>query len=87
MADRVSKGAYPQVYGHSRQLWLNHFFDPSTPSMSSKGCDGEEKWWKKKKRIVKIAVQYGCASQPPEQQPTGTPTARSKRKNGPKQNN
>ena len=31
--------------------------------------------WLKKKRIVKIAVHYRHASQPPEWQPTGTPTA------------
>ena len=40
-----------------------------------KGCEGEEK--KKWKRIVKIAVHYRCASQPPERRPTGAPTARS----------
>ena len=30
-----------QVFGHSRQLLLNTFFDLSTPSMR-KGCNGEE---------------------------------------------
>ena len=35
-----------------------------------KGCDGE------KKRIVKIAVNYRSASQPPERRPTGTLIAR-----------
>ena len=40
-------------------------------------CDGE-KWWKKWKRIVKIAVHYCPASQPHERRPTGTPTARAK---------
>ena len=29
--------------GHSEQLSLNRFFDPSTPSMK-KGCNGEKKW-------------------------------------------
>ena len=32
-----------------------------------------------KNRTVKIAVHYRCASQLPEQQPTGTPTARAKK--------
>ena len=60
------------VFGRSNQLSLNKFFDPSTHSMR-KGCDGEKR---KEKRIVKIAVHYHCASQPPEQRPTGTPTTR-----------
>ena len=42
MADGVWKGAYPQVLGHSKQLLLNKFFDPSTPSMR-KVDDGEKK--------------------------------------------
>ena len=48
------------------------FFYPSTPSMR-KGCDGEEKW-KKKKILVKIAFLYHHASQLPEWRPTGTAT-------------
>ena len=31
-----------QVFGRSRQLSLNKFFDPTTPSMR-KGCDGEKR--------------------------------------------
>ena len=46
MAEGVWKGVYPQVFGRSRQLSLNKFFDPSTPSMR-KGCDGEKKTGKK----------------------------------------
>ena len=42
MANGVSKGVYPYVFGRSHQLSLNKFFDPSTPSMR-KGCDGEKK--------------------------------------------
>ena len=42
MAKGVWKGVYPQVFGRSRQLSLNKFFDPSTPSMR-KGRDGERK--------------------------------------------
>ena len=45
--------------GCSRKLSQNKFFDLSTSSMI-KGCDRE------KKRIVKIAVHYRCASKPPE---------------------
>ena len=33
MANGVRKVVYPEVLGHSRQLSLNKFFDPSTPSM------------------------------------------------------
>ena len=40
MADGVWKGVQPQVIGHLKQLSLNKFFDPSTPSMR-KGDDGE----------------------------------------------
>ena len=40
MADGVWKGVQPQVIGHFKQLSLNKFFDPSTPSMR-KGDDGE----------------------------------------------
>ena len=39
MADGVWKGVYPEVFGLSKQLSLNKFFDPSTPSMR-KGRDG-----------------------------------------------
>ena len=35
-------GVYPKVFEHSKQLSLNKFFDPSTPSMR-KGCNGENK--------------------------------------------
>ena len=41
-----------QVFGHSKQLWLNKFFDPSTPSMR-KGCDGGETGEKNKNEIRK----------------------------------
>ena len=33
MSEGVWKGVYPQVFGRSKQLSLNKFFDPSTPSM------------------------------------------------------
>ena len=46
MADGAWKRVYPQVFGRSRQLFLNKFFDPSTPSMR-KVEDGDNKkgWW------------------------------------------
>ena len=47
MADRVWKGVYPQVYGRSRQLSLNKFFDQIIPSLR-KVDNGE----KKEKKIM-----------------------------------
>ena len=40
MANGVWKGIW--VFGRSKQLLPNKFFDPSTPSMR-KGCDGEKR--------------------------------------------
>merc|ERR1711942_374612 len=40
MADRVWKGVYPWVFGHSPQLLQKKFFDPRSRSMR-KGCDRE----------------------------------------------
>ena len=48
MADGVWKGVYPWVFGHSKQLLLNEFFDLSTPSM--RNVDDREKKKKEKKR-------------------------------------
>ena len=42
MADVVWKSVYPEVFGYSKQLLLNKFFDSSTPSMR-KVNDGEKK--------------------------------------------
>ena len=53
MADGVWKGVYPQVLGRSRQLSLNKFLDPSTPSMR-KVHDGEKKKKEKRKRKERI---------------------------------
>ena len=59
MANKIWKGVYPKVFGHTKQLLLNKFFDPSTPSMR-KGCDGRKKTGKKRveitKRMVKIVA-------------------------------
>ena len=41
MADRVWKGVYLLVFGCSRQLSLNNFFDPRSRSIR-KVCDREE---------------------------------------------
>ena len=57
MADRVWKGVYPKVFGHSKQLSLNKFFDPSTPSMR-KVDNGEKK--KRKKEKKENNVVYSC---------------------------
>ena len=46
MADGVWKGVQSYVIGHSNQLLLNRFFDPSTPS--KRKVDAGEK--KKKER-------------------------------------
>ena len=40
------KGVYPSGFGRSKQLSLNKFFDPSTPSIR-KGPDGGKKNGKK----------------------------------------
>ena len=52
MAEGVWKVVYPKVFGRSRQLSLNKFFDPSTPSMR-KGRDGENgmEWEKNGKQV------------------------------------
>ena len=49
MANGVWKGVQRLVFGHSDQLSLNKFFDPSTPSMKI-GRDGAKKLKKLKKR-------------------------------------
>ena len=48
MANGVWKGVYPYVLGHSKQLLLIRFFDPSTLSMR-KGRDGGKNGKKKKR--------------------------------------
>ena len=49
MAEGVWKGVYPKVFGRSKQLSLNKFFDQSTPSMK-KGRDREKKTGEKKEK-------------------------------------
>ena len=51
MADRVWKGVSPLVVGHSKQLSLNKFFDPSIPSMR-KGRDGGKRGGGQMAKIV-----------------------------------
>ena len=47
MADGAGKGSTPWIFGRSRQLSINNFFDPSAPSMRK--VDDREKKKKKKK--------------------------------------
>ena len=53
MADKVWKGVYPWIFGHSEQFSPNKFFDPSTLSMR-KGDDGEKRGVKKMVKKNKI---------------------------------
>ena len=68
---------WPTGSGHSKQLSLSKFFDPSTPSMR-KVDDGEkEEEEKTNERIMLFIVASNfVASQSPECRPTGMPTAR-----------
>ena len=64
MADRVWKDVCPYVFGHSKTLSLNKFFDPSTPSMR-KVDDGETGEGEGKKMSEIVATNV-VASQPPK---------------------
>ena len=55
MAEGIWKGVYPYVFGRTKQLSLNKFFDPCTPSMR-KGRDGEEKTGLKGGRMIIVAT-------------------------------
>ena len=55
MADRVLKSVYPLVFGLSRKLSLNKFFDPSTPSMRKGNSGGKEKR-RAEKRLMRIVA-------------------------------
>ena len=73
MADGVWKGVYPYVLARSKQLSLNKFFDPSTPSMR-KGRDGGNRGKKNgKKKEEKTDENSGhyviASSRPPERRP------------------
>ena len=76
MADGVLKVVYPLDFGCPRQLLLNKFFDPSTPSMR-KGDDGEKgkngRGGEENKDV--FSGHNAIASRPPERQLTGTLTA------------
>ena len=59
------------VFGRSKQLSQNRFFDPSTPSLRK--ADDREK---RKREIMSFIVATNVVdSQPPERRPSGTPTA------------
>ena len=71
----MAEGVWKGVFGRSKQLSLNKFFDPSTPSMR-KGRDGEKKTGKKtgkKKREENTNENSGhyviASSRPPERLP------------------
>ena len=64
MADGVWKGMNPQVLGCFKQLSLNKFFDPSTPSMR-KGRDREKKRGKKEEKTDENSGHYVIASSRP----------------------
>ena len=51
MADGVWEGVYPQIFGRSRQLLQNKFYDPR------KGCDGEV--------VEEVEVEKNCESKGP----------------------
>ena len=55
MADGVWKVVYPKVFGHSRNLMLNKFFDQSIPSM--RNVDNGEKKRRKKKLGLSCAKE------------------------------
>ena len=59
MANGVWKGVYPQVFGRFRQLSLNKFFDPSTPSMRKVEGREEKKEKKEKKKKENNDVYSG----------------------------
>ena len=63
MSDGVWKGVQPLVIGHFKQLSLNKFFDPSTPSMR-KGDDGEKRGKKEKKIKTFLVATNLVASRP-----------------------
>ena len=65
MADVVWKSVYPEVFGYSKQLLLNKFFDPSTPSMR-KCPDGGKKGGKKKRLMKIMATTLFASSLSPE---------------------
>ena len=54
--DGVWKGVYLKVFGRSRQLSQNKFFDPSTPSVRK--VDNREK--KEKKKVVYSGHLHRC---------------------------
>ena len=68
MAEGVWKGVYPLVFGRSKQLSLNKFFDPSTPSMK-KGRDGEKKKKREKKKEKRLMIIVATTSLPAGDRP------------------
>ena len=74
MADGVWKGVYPKVFGHFKQLSLNKFFDPSTPSMRK--VDNGAKNGGERKQGQKLWPLMSLPEKPHKHRLTGTPKAR-----------
>ena len=58
------------TFGHSKQLTLNEFFDPGTPSMR-KGCDGEKMGGKKRGEKKRLMIIVATTSLPAVYRPNG----------------
>ena len=67
MANGVWEGVYLQVFGRSKQLLLNKFFDPSTPSMRKgrDGGNGGKNGGKKEEKTYDHSGHYVIASSRP----------------------
>ena len=77
MANVVRKGVFPQVFGRSRQLSLNKFFDSSTHYEKSRRRREKTGGGEIKTKIVTFILATNVdASQLPELPLTGTSTAR-----------
>ena len=74
MAEGVWKGVYPWVFGRSKQLSLNKFFDLSTPSMRKCHDGGNGKKKRGEKNLMKIVATTSFASSRPPKRRALVPT-------------